>query len=96
MTGTDGFVVAVEQHTPAWVAALMARQVGLQQEGFKEPVGVGQMPFGWTGILHALESQILWLQWINQRFTAPSHLQQGVQQQGAVVAPRTLVVMSTG
>ena len=69
----------------------MAREVGLQQEGFEEPVGVGQMPFGWTGILHALESQILGLQWIDQRLTAPSHLQQGVQQQGAVDAPRTLV-----
>ena len=96
MTSADGFVIAVEQHRPARIAGLMARQVRLQQEGFKEPVGVRQVPFRGAGILHALQSQILWLQRINQRLAAPSHRQQGVQQQRLCVTRQTLVGSATG
>ena len=69
----------------------MPLEMGLQQEGLKKPVGVSQVPLRWTGIRHSLQAQILRFQGIDQRLTAMTHLQQGVQLQDQVQrSPRTL------
>ena len=83
MTVSNGVVIGVELIAPAWVAGLVTGKVRLEQEGFKEPGGVGQVPFGWTGISHALKAEILRLEGLDQRLRPPSHIQQGLQTHGS-------------
>ena len=91
MTITDAVVIGIELISPAWITGLVPLEMGLQQEGLKKPVGVSQVPLRWTGIRHSLQAQILQFQGIDQRLTAITHLQQGVQVQGTVQrSPGTL------
>ena len=83
MTVSDGVVIGVELIAPAGVAGLMTGKVRLQQEGFEEPGGVGQVPFGWAGIRHALQAEILRFEGLDQRLGSPSHIQQGLQTHGS-------------
>merc|ERR1711965_42874 len=73
-------VIRVELITPAWIAGLVAFQVGLQQKGFEEPGGVGEVPFRRAGVCHALQAQIFGLQRMDQRLTVMAHLLQLRQQ----------------
>ena len=51
-----------------------------QQEFLEEPGRVSQMPFGWAGISHALQAQVLRLERGDQRFAMASHLLQAGRQ----------------
>ena len=60
----------------------MAGEMRLKNEGVEEPGGMRQMPFRWAGVCHPLQSKIFRFKTCNQGFTATTHLQQGVKQQG--------------
>ena len=95
VTITDAVVIGIELISPAGITGLVPLEMGLQQEGLKKPVGVSQVPLRWTGIRHSLQAEILWFQGIDQRLTAMTHLQQGVQLQDKVQrSPRTLSELS--
>jgi len=51
------FVIAVEQIAVVRIERPIARQIA-QHEGFEEPTGVRQMPFGGRGIVHRLDGRI--------------------------------------
>ena len=91
---TDSVVIRVELITPARVAGLMTCEEWLQQKGFEEPGGVGQMPFRGAGVGHALQAQIFRLQRMDQRLTTLAHLLQLGQQHNVPTADaaRTLKV----
>ena len=59
LAGAHRFVIGIEEIGPARIRAAMARMKGLEHEGFEEPGGVGQMPFGGAGIGHALQAEVL-------------------------------------
>ena len=44
-------------------------KVGRQDKTIKEPIGVGQVPLGGTGIRHALQAEVLGLQGSQQLLT---------------------------
>jgi hypothetical protein len=49
------------------------------------------VPLRWAGVRHSLQTKILGLEGIDQRFTAMTHLVQGLQLQGTVSgSPGTL------
>ena len=52
---SDAVVIAVEQDAKTAVERLKAGLEPLQNEGFKKPGQVRQMPFGRTGVRHGLE-----------------------------------------
>ena len=76
---TDGFVIGIEQVTPAGIGRFIARLVGPQHKGFEKPGGVGQMPFGGAGIGHPLKVEIFGVQRFDQGFTGMPHGHQPVQ-----------------
>ena len=91
MTIANAVVIGIELIGPAGITGCVPLQMGLQQEGFEKPVRVSQMPLRWAGICHPLQAKILGLEGGNQRLTAMSHLEQGVQLQDQVQrTPRTL------
>ena len=95
MTITNAVVIGIELIAPAGITELVPLEMRLQQKGFKEPVGVGQVPLRRTGIRHSLQAQILQFQGIDQRLTAITYLKQGVQLQDQVQRlPRTLSELS--
>lgn len=53
-----GFVIAVEQERPGIVKQRVARNMVAQNEGFKEPSCMAQMPLGGRGIRHGLDCRI--------------------------------------
>ena len=83
MAISDGFVIGVELIVPDRITARIVLQVFLQQKSIEEPGGVRQVPFRGAGVGHALKHKILRLQRSDQRFTALTHVQQGIQQQGS-------------
>ena len=76
----DRVVIGIEQEAPAGIRRDVARLIGLQHEGFEEPGGVGQVPFGRTGIGHALQVEILRFQRRDQGFAGMTHLHQSIQE----------------
>ncbi len=82
LTVSDGVVIRVELIAPDRITGFVAGEMRLEQKGVEKPGGVGEMPFRRTGIGHALQSKILRLERSDQGFTALSHIQQGVEQQG--------------
>ena len=77
MTVADGVVIGIELIAPARITDAMVRYMRLENEGFKEPCGVGQMPFGRTGIRHSLKAKILWFKGSDQSFCLGSHRTKG-------------------
>ena len=53
-----GLVIGIEHEGPALVEQRISAEMVAQQEGFPEPRGVRQMPFGGAGIFHRLDRRI--------------------------------------
>jgi hypothetical protein len=54
----------------------ISRRMGVQHELLEKPSGVGQVPFGWAGIVHGLHSCI----GIRQSFRQPQSLISAIPQ----------------
>ena len=66
MPWPSSFVIGIEQRRPRLRHRFPPGPVRNQQEGFKKPGGMTQMPFRWAGICHPLQHKILWLKWADQ------------------------------
>jgi len=73
MGGAEALVVAVEQEIPGRIPRLVATHAG-QHEAFEEPGGVGQVPFGRAGIVHALQHRVFSAERCGQLLAAPTHV----------------------
>ena len=75
-------VVAVEQVAPAAIGAVVALQLA-QQELFKEPGGVGEVPLRWARVGHPLQAEVLRLQARDQLLGRPADFLQTRQDCGS-------------
>ena len=55
----------------------MVYEMRLEDEGFKKPCGVGQVPFGRTGVGHPLKTEIIRFEGRDQGFCMRSHRAEG-------------------
>ncbi|MPN04022.1 hypothetical protein SDC9_151258 [bioreactor metagenome] len=73
MACTHLLVIGVEQHAKTAVKSLMPWLVHGQYKGFEEPAGMGQMPFGRTGVRHGLHAGVFCRQGRSQLLRAGPH-----------------------
>jgi hypothetical protein len=62
MAGAGGLVIGIEQIAPKGIQAGPPFKVGRKHKTVKEPVRMGQVPFGGAGVRHALQAEVLRLQ----------------------------------
>ena len=60
------FVIGVEQKRKCLIKDLIVLRKRLENQAFKEPTGVGQVPFGGAGVWHGLNTLVLGAQWRGQ------------------------------
>ena len=77
---SDGVVVRIEQITELRVKRTVARSIGFQHEGLKEPRRVRQMPLGRADVFHRLHDIVFDLQRLAQPLCLLTDLQKILSQ----------------